>query len=727
MYRRARRLFSIYAAWHLPEAPRHPRLSRLRLVPGFLFKGARVLPHALRWLRQRDPVARAQVKRALGLHGRDTRFFDTRLFDPAPRPAPPRGAAVTLVMPVYGNLPLVRQALERVAQYTDLPWRIVLVDDASPDEETRDFLRDWAGRHPTHLIENGQNLGFVGSVNRALDLARTWDDPVVLLNSDALLPPAWAARLLRPLWEDATVGSVTPLSNDAELGSVPLAGKASRVTPEAALAIDRVARGLNGRAQVRAAAGVGFCMALSRAALEVEPRLDPVFSPGYGEEVDWCQKTFGAGFSHVYVPDLYVAHVGGQSFGQAAKQALIQRNSAVLTQRYPMFDTEVHGFLRRDPLASARLALGLARAEAVRRAPLPVYLGHSMGGGAETDLRRRIAGDLQKVGAAMVIRVGGACRFTLELWDRLAGDTPAVSLQTADPGVITRLLAPVTQRTIVYSCGVGDSDPLTLPDLLLPLRRPGDGLEVLVHDFFPLSPNHVLLEDGEQWRGLPDPAQASSRHETRRPNGAPVPLSVWRVHWGRLVHAADRVTCFSASSQRLVQEAYPGAATVVRPHVLPVPVPRLPHPGGRPVLGILGNLAPHKGARVASGLSRVSGRNRDCGLVLLGDLDPAYRFHAPAQLHGAYRVEDLPALAARYGITCWLIPSLWPETFSFTTHEALATGLPVMTFELGGQGEALKAALAHGAEGALLPLDWAEDPQAILALAGHLSQRRAVA
>ena len=61
-------------------------------------------------------------------------------------------------------------------------------------------------------------------------------------------------------------------------------------------------------------------------------------------------------------------------------------------------------------------------------------------------------------------------------------------------------------------------------------------------------------------------------------------------------------------------------------------------------------------------------------------------------IHGTYRIGELDQLAAKYAITCWLIPSVWPETFSFTTHEALASGLPVYTFALGAQGAAAKAA-----------------------------------
>lgn len=726
MLHRVRRLFDIYAAYHLPQDTPHPGRARLFLVPGFTAAGLRALPDALRWARYRDPAARARVKQILDLSGPAPVELDEALFRAPPDGTPPENAAVTLVMPVYNALDMTREALRRVAAHTDLPWRIVLVDDASPDPELLPFLRDWAERHAgVHLLENPENLGFVGAVSRGMEAARQWpDDPVVLLNTDAFLPEGWARRLLRPIWQDPRVGSVTPLSNDAELGSVPEPGHARPIAPDVADSVARYAATLNGAAQVAAPAGVGFCMALSPKALQAEPAFDPVFAPGYGEEVDWCQKTAAQGFTHLYVPDLFVAHMGGQSFGSEAKRALIDRNSALISRRYPRFDAEVHGFLRRDPLITARLALGLAEVEQTRRGPLPVYLAHSMGGGAEVDLQRRIAADLDRTGAALVIRTGGVFRYTLELHGLRPDGTQGLAAGgTASAPLIARLLLPVTKRRLTYACGVGDPDPVTLPDLLLSLRNAGDALEVLIHDYFPLSPTPSLLEAGERWKGLPDPQTASARHATRRPDGETVPLSRWRASWGRLVYAADRVTCFSEASAQLIRQAYAGAQVEVRPHLLHAEVPEIPRPEGPPVIGLLGSLAPHKGAAVAQRLSRAL-KPGDPGLVLLGEIDPAYRLYRPAVMHGRYAVQDLPALVKRYGITCWFIPSVWPETFSFTTHEALASRLPVMVYDLGAQGDAVRAAMARGAPGALLPLSATEDMGQVLETARRLSGPR---
>jgi glycosyltransferase involved in cell wall biosynthesis len=156
-------------------------------------------------------------------------------------------------------------------------------------------------------------------------------------------------------------------------------------------------------------------------------------------------------------------------------------------------------------------------------------------------------------------------------------------------------------------------------------------------------------------------------------------------------------------------------------------VPQLPPPpkGARPVIGVLGNIGPHKGAAVLADLSRRLARSGQADLVLIGNLDPAYRLARPAQIHGSYRIAEIPALAARYGITCWLMPSVWPETFSFATHEVLATGLPVYCFDLGAQGEAVRRAIDAGAPGAVIPLP-PDRGEAVTAILDHvLSRRRA--
>ncbi|WP_330582768.1 glycosyltransferase [Suipraeoptans intestinalis] len=41
-------------------------------------------------------------------------------------------------------------------------------------------------------------------------------------------------------------------------------------------------------------------------------------------------------------------------------------------------------------------------------------------------------------------------------------------------------------------------------------------------------------------------------------------------------------------------------------------------------------------------------------------------------------------------IDIFLIPSIWPETFSYTTEEIMQMGMPVMSFDIGAPAERIK-------------------------------------
>jgi GT2 family glycosyltransferase/glycosyltransferase involved in cell wall biosynthesis len=715
-------------------APGALRLAAARgmLLPGFAWRSLRAAPAALRWLQVRDRGARERVKRVLGLGPpeRELRIEPARLPGDGPAAGMASSAApVMIVMPVHDAFDLLVEALERIERHSDLPWHLVLVEDASPDARIRPFLRHrvaaWGPSRAT-LVENAENLGFIGAVNRGLAIARERDAqaPVVLLNTDALVPEGWLSRLVAPL-ADPTVATVTPMANDAELMSVPAICVPTALRPGEADAVDALARRLPALADLpEAPTGVGFCMAIAPRFLARAGGFDPAFGRGYGEEVDWCQRVAAMGGRHLCQPRLFVEHRGGASFGSEEKARLLRINGALVSARHPAFDTEVQGFIGEDPLVTERLALGLGWAAArVGEAPVAIFLAHALGGGAGHDLRRRVAADVRALGAAVVLRVGGAARWRIELHVR-GGRTAA---GTDDAETALRLLSLLPRRRVVYACGVGDPDPIGIPALLLALAEgPGHRLEVLFHDYFPVSPAYTLLGADGVWRGLPVPGQEGPGHATMRPDGSLVSLAAWQAEWGRLVAAADELVVFSGSSRDLVAAAWPEAAgrIALRPHAPLVDLPRLPPPppGARPVLGVLGNIGEHKGAGVLAALSRRLARaeGRGIGLVVLGDVDPAFRLRRPARVHGGYAQAEIPDLVRRYGITHWLIPSIWPETFSFATHEALATGLPVLAFDLGAQGEAVRVAQARGAAGLVLPLPATAEEAAAAILAAVL-------
>lgn len=664
-----------------------PASAHRRLRRAFLRDLGRASPALVRYLWRPTAQSKTAVKRALGLEvAVRGHLIDPSWLSPG-HVAPARDIDITIVLPIYNALPYLKQCLARVEAHTDLQWHLIAVDDGSTDPDLAPWLTQWAAKRAdqvTHLPQ-AHNLGFIGAVNKGLEAAdaRGGDGPIVLLNTDAMVPDGWASRLTAPL-ADPSVASVTPMSNAAEVLSVPAMGPGIGLEEGDGDVIDRTAATLGGEICPDIPTGVGFCMAMARHWLAQVPRLDPAFGRGYGEEVDWSQKTKTLGARHLCQPRLFVEHVGGQSFGSEEKLRQMRESNALISHRYPVFDANVQRFIAEDPLATPRLALGItlaARCTAASSGRLPVYLAHTLGGGAETAMQMEIA----KHGAAVILRVGGSRVWQVDV----QVDGQLTAGQTDDLAVVQQLLAPVPAMDLIYSCGVGYPDPITLPAALLALRRDGhdDKIAMRLHDYYSVTPSYTLLEQGE-FIGTPDASNIDPTHAVIRPDGTIGTLAQWRDAWGALIAQADEVTAFSPSSAALFAAAYPDAPLVVRPHALPAPV-RAAKPTHAGCIAVLGNINHQKGARV---LAEIAQRNPDQFFMVIGNADSTIPLPRNVTLHGTYLPEEIADLAERYGVTGWLVPAIWPETFSFTTHEALGTGLPVAGFALGAQGEALDAA-----------------------------------
>ena len=636
------------------------------------------------------------LKRRLGLTSRQSSSRTlSRLFieaDHVPVPVEP----FTAIMPIYNAFDMLHESLARFVANTDLPWHLILIEDASPDPRVRPWVRKWAQEYGSRitLIENERNLGFIGSVNRGLEFAGKLGQHVVLLNSDAFVPKGWASRLLHPIISDARVASVTPMSNDATLFSIPSVAGTVQLEPGAVDFIDATAAAMSSNAKAEVPTGVGFCMALNRAALKKVPNLDITFGRGYGEEVDWCQRAREHGMMHIGIGNLFVEHRGGQSFGSETKIRAIDEAGRIIASRYPSYDADVQHFIKRDPLFTSRLGLSIAYAASRQSLPLEVYLAHSLGGGAEHWLRERIRNRAVESRSTIVIRVGGNERFSLEL--HLPEDT--ITGETDDMSILIALIRAIPNRHIIYSCGVGDAFSIQLPHLLCEVSAGGEAtLEIMFHDYLPISPSFNLLDSTEKFTGVPPLDSVDPVHQPRLPDGRTGTLREWRDAWGKAIRRANAITVFSGSSRDIVLQVWPetDAKMSVKPHALTQNVPLLkaamPLDGHNVSLAVLGSIGNVKGAQIVSDLAWYLHHN-PCGLelVVIGEFDMSFSLPPNVSVTGRYHLADLEALASKYRVAAWLMPSICPETFSFTIHEMLGTGLPVLAFDIGAQGEAVK-------------------------------------
>lgn len=264
-------------------------------------------------------------------------------------------AKAEIIVPIY-NAPVdLSLCLDALAMHCVNGEKLLLIDDGSTHPDVQELLdgHQICRRAETRVLRNDRNLGFVATVNRAVE--QTADD-FVLLNSDTLVTGGWLKRLVRCAYSCARVASVTPWSNNAEICSFPrLCHAAGRPARPDELASAIASFGVPLYPEIPTA--IGFCMYIRREVWEAIGDLDEAtFGRGYGEENDWCMRASAFGYRHLLCDDAYVVHTGGASFAETGHRPGGEQLRSLLA-RYPYYNDRIADFIRSDPLAERRDAL----------------------------------------------------------------------------------------------------------------------------------------------------------------------------------------------------------------------------------------------------------------------------------------------------------------------------------------------------------------------------------
>jgi GT2 family glycosyltransferase len=610
------------------------------------------------------------------------------------RSVPPARGVVDIILPVYRGLEETRDCIESVLRSTNrVPTRLRIYNDASPEPAVTRYLRSVAEDTPgLILVENEENLGFVGTVNRGMRAALAEPDSaaVLLLNSDTVVAGDWVDRMLWHAMASPRVGSVTAMSNNATICSYPRLGENEMPAGRSVAQMDAAAALANPRQSVEIPTAVGFCMLIERRALENVGLFDEdAFGKGYGEENDFCMRASAVGFRHLLALDVFVRHVGEVSFATTSKPGKLTAER-VIAERYPYYAGLVSDWVRRDPSQSARLRLTFALWR-LSREDVHVIVTHDLGGGTERQVQR-LAERLGEVGHVVIVRPvhGRSARLKLEATSAVDGFTIEVDVE--DGAGLAALLKTmgVTSVQIHHLLGHGE----LIRD---GLARSGLGHEFFVHDYFTVCPQVTLTTARATYCGEPGPAGCDACIRERPSHGAS-DIRNWRLAHEWAVRGATAVKAPSEDTARRI-ERYFGVLPEVCPHeslgvMQSKPFAKRPATHRRPLRVVLvGVLAAHKGRDLVMDAATAAQRKQlPLTFHLIGDTQGPVPSSASRKLSatGWYEEAQLSRLIAEAAPDVFLFPAPWPETYSFTLTAAMETGLPIVATELGAFIERLQ-------------------------------------
>ena len=623
--------------------------------------------------------------------------------------APARSACIDIVIPIHNALGSLQECLRSIREHTRSPYRIVLVDDASSDPRVAEFLAKLQRKDDLVILTNSENMGFVRSANRGFALS---SNDVVLLNSDTIVTNNWLDKLHMCAYSSDAIGTVTPFSNNATLCSVPKPWQRNEVPR--GFTVDTFGTLIENVSQKEyppIPTAVGFCVYIKRRLLENIGDFDSnAFSPGYGEENDFCMRAFNKGFLSVLDDSTFVYHRGKASFGARAN-SIRDSHLRTLYRRYPEYPVVVAEFTARNPLRVIQARIGDALAEAYETSMAKVL--HVIHLPPETEAS------------------GGTGKHCRMLYNNL-DDFLSYVMYPQDSTLVLEDHTPVGRRSSHYSSGpqaeglIEDAQTQyafskllreVKPDIVhfqhllgMPLslvktaKEEAASVVVTCHDGYLLCRDYRLLEMGQTYcDGCTDMSRCDKCLAFRF-DLKPGFQERWREACRSVLSLADRIVVPSEFMKELlsrvlsidkrrftvIEHALPTGQTMSSGH-------RAGENGATRVgfVGVVSDRA--KGLEVVLGLlsqneyddvewhffgerSDIRGHLRNRGLRPRGSLIS----------HGYYHEGELPSLLSAHNVDVVVIPSIYAESYSYVLTEVWQAGVPMIAADFGAIGERVR-------------------------------------
>jgi len=619
----------------------------------------------------------------------------------------PHSCTVDVLLPVYNGYDFTMACVESVlANSRDI--RLIVIDDASPDERIRPLLaglKNIPGKNIEIIVRvNERNMGFVKTINKGFSFTA---NDFVILNTDTEVPPGWLDRLFAPLFQDDKIATITPFSNAATICSFPNMGEDNPLYLDLPVdLLDSYFEKYASREAVDIPTGIGFCMAFRRSVVkEIGFFNEEVFGRGYGEENDFCMRVRRAGYRNVMVPDLFVFHKHGGSFCKTEKESLVAANLEKLIGIYPEYPSLVGAFIANDPLKDIRdtLRLLIASREHKRNKTVAV-IDFDLGGGSGL-YSAGLVTSLTECGHTVI-----HLKYSMQTGNVLLSCVNYAGLNLAlDSEVASRvgsLLTLLSVDVVIINQLVSWPEPLTVTAAIEDFGIP---YLVLLHDYFYICPNWVLLDvkarfcaaAGDMTKCVACLKSNPAAEYHHFYGEALDDAASWQQQMYRFLLGARKVVCFSGSSQAVLKDFYPKLTnTAVVEHAVPesylfIWQKRSYSRGEQLTVGIIGGIGIPKGIRlVVELLDNAIFKELPINIVVLGNTSEfADGYRSPDGklfVYGKYSRSALPELLEKFSVSVILIPSVWSETFSFTTSEAILLGYPVICFDIGAQAERVK-------------------------------------
>lgn len=612
---------------------------------------------------------------------------------------------IDIIIPIYNAYDDLQKCISSILTHTNLEHhRMILVNDASPDPRISPYLRTLEKTNVV-VLANEKNLGFSGSINRGIQVSG--DRDVILLNSDTIVTKNWVEKIIACAYSDETIATVTPLSNNATLCSVPEFLKENTLPDgytldEYAQLIEQISL----KAYPRIPVANGFCMYIKREVIEKIGVFDSAtFGRGYGEENDFCYRAEQIGYCHAMCDDTYIYHTGTTSFVSEEKRKYIEAHDKILNDRYQEQNREVAIHCRNNPNAWIQENIKICSKMTNRKKNI-LYLVQSDFrenandhlGGTQLHVKDMMTVMRKTYNVFVAARDLEYLNLTVYTENEEVSFHYYIGKAPMYPAFrdkkFAELYGKILETFQIDLVHIHHTKDLTL-ELYYEAEKRKIPVITTLHDYFSVCPSIKMLNCcGKLCAGnrAEECCEECAQHMYGIYKNIDY-ISIWREENKKALQISQKIIVPSESAKKILIEYYTefqGKFQVVY-HGMDK-MERKDQSESRELhVAFIGGISKEKGSEIASRLIK-SGPN-DVKWFLFG----MWGYNELSMLDkrnytktGLYERHELPDLMEKYQIDVVCLLPIWPETYCYTLSEAIMCGVPVIATDIGALGERMR-------------------------------------
>ena len=618
---------------------------------------------------------------------------------------------IDVIVPIYNAYEFTEECIKSIIKNTDLnKHTLVLINDKSPDERILPMLLKYREENKDKkivVLDNEENMGFVKTVNKGMQYS---NNDVILLNSDTEVTKNWIEKIQECAYSNEYIATVTPLTNNGTICSVPNFGIDNELPKN--MTLEEYAKMIEKSSKNRypqLTTGNGFCMYIKRDVIDELGLFDAkTFGKGYGEENDFCYRALDHGYTNVLCDNTFIYHKGTQSFKKenmtASRAALIDEHMNLLRKKHPIYVQKTDNFIANNPIRdiqeNVKLNILLHNKKRV------LYLVNEweenmvMTGGTSLHIKDIIASNMKNNIASFVLAPDkyDLPRFKLYLY------TDGYAKEIANYKTDINFYGQITYTNNAYKEmleNIFDSFKIDLLHVHHFLFQTFDAIDVAkarniysiitLHDLYMICPsiNMVYKDKYCEYDETKDCAKCLNIRYGVNSNV----LNNWQKTCLNVLEKFDKIIVPSENTKKLFENVYKELDIEVVEHGVTVVETKAKKERTSKEFNVafVGAMAIHKGSNILKDLVSKN-NNSNVKIHLFGKSEDKELIQNKSNYinHGPYTRGELPQLLIDNDIDLVCIFATWPETYSYTLTESYMAQVPILTFDIGAVGDRVK-------------------------------------